>query len=136
MHMHAQDRLPPIALTARDVERLDRLASSAARQPAAAFLAREIARAEILPDGGAQPDLVMMGSMAHFRDEETGKARWVTLVYPQDADMSDGRLSVLTPIGAALIGLRAGQSIAFTTPAGSARSLTVLAVRNPSQPMP
>jgi len=54
----------------------------------------------------------------------------VTLVYPAEADISQGRISVLTPVGTALIGLRSGGSITWETPAGEARQLTVLAVRD------
>jgi regulator of nucleoside diphosphate kinase len=56
----------------------------------------------------------------------------VRLVYPNAADIDAGRVSVLTPIGAALIGLSAGQAISFETPSGEQRSLTVLDVRGPN----
>jgi regulator of nucleoside diphosphate kinase len=54
------------------------------------------------------------------------------LVYPKSADIEAGRISVLTPIGAALIGLSAGQAISFATPSGELRSLTVVEVRQPN----
>jgi regulator of nucleoside diphosphate kinase len=73
-----------------------------------------------------------MGSEAEFRDDATGQVRRVTLVYPQEADLEAGKISVLTPIGAALIGLSAGQSIEWHTLRGERRSLTVLRV-NPGQ---
>ena len=60
--------------------------------------------------------------------EGSGQAKHVTLVYPTAADVAAGRISVLTPVGAALIGLSAGQSMAFETPSGEPRSLTVLEV--------
>jgi regulator of nucleoside diphosphate kinase len=78
-----------------------------------------------------------MGSEVEFRDDTTGKVRRVTLAYPDAADIDAGRISVLTPIGAALIGLSVGQSIEWQTPAGGWRSLTVLgvaAVANPASP--
>jgi regulator of nucleoside diphosphate kinase len=73
----------------------------------------------------------MMESEVEFRDDVTGQVRTITLVYPKDADMNAGRISVLTPVGAALIGLSAGQSIEWQTPTGGRRSLTVLSVRPP-----
>ena len=81
---------------------------------------------------GERPGLVVMGAQVLYRDDQSDRTRWVTLVYPPDADVSEGKVSVLTPIGAALIGLSVSQSIAFETPSGDRRSLTVLAVRNPS----
>jgi regulator of nucleoside diphosphate kinase len=53
----------------------------------------------------------------------------VTLVYPEAADVDAGKISILTPIGAALIGLSVGQTIEFQTPGGRWRSLTVLKVQ-------
>jgi regulator of nucleoside diphosphate kinase len=124
--------LPPITLTESDSERLIQLSSAAsARFPAVAeVLVREISRARILSDGDMIPDLVRMGSEIEFRDNATGQTRTMTLVYPEGADVSAGKVSILTPIGAALIGLSVNQSIEFQTPAGEWRSLKVLAVRN------
>ena len=70
-----------------------------------------------------------MESGVSFRDDATGQTKEVVLVYPKDADIASGRISVTTPIGAALIGLSAGQAISFETPSGDSRSLTVLEVR-------
>ncbi|HBR45490.1 MAG TPA: nucleoside diphosphate kinase regulator, partial [Afipia sp.] len=57
--------------------------------------------------------------------------RAMPLVYPEAADVDAGRISILTPIGAALIGLSVGQTIEFQTPGGRWRSLTVLRVQQP-----
>jgi regulator of nucleoside diphosphate kinase len=134
-----QDALPPITLNAADFDRLQRLAHAAAdRFPRTAdFLAREIARAKVVDGTDILPGIVTMGSEVEFRDDTTGKVRRVTLAYPDAADIDAGRISVLTPIGAALIGLSVGQSIEWQTPAGGWRSLTVLgvaAVANPASP--
>jgi regulator of nucleoside diphosphate kinase len=69
-----------------------------------------------------------MQSEVTFRDDVSGQTRTVTLVFPDAADVDSGRISILTPIGAALIGLSAGQTIEFQTPAGGWRSLTVIKV--------
>jgi regulator of nucleoside diphosphate kinase len=69
-----------------------------------------------------------MGSEVRYCDNKTGEVRDVVLVYPHEADISLKRISVLTPVGAALIGLSIGQSIEFNTPGTRRRSLTVLGV--------
>ncbi|AVT79757.1 nucleoside diphosphate kinase regulator [Rhodopseudomonas palustris] len=125
---------PPITIRNRDAERLGQLAEAAAqRYPATAdFLAGEVARANVAPDHDPLPGIVCMESALTFRDDTTGKEKQVTLVYPTEADVEAGRISVLTPIGAALIGLSVGQSISFETPSGERRSLTVLSVSEPN----
>ncbi len=126
-------RRPPITLRSTDAERLSHLADAAAeRHPVTAeFLAVEVERAKVAPDAAPLPGVVCMESELSFRDNSTGKEKRVKLVYPPDADVEAGRISVLTPIGAALIGLSVGQSIAFETPSGEQRSLTVLSVSEP-----
>jgi regulator of nucleoside diphosphate kinase len=129
-YLHPQ--LPPIALTRGDCKKLERLADSASGpfQLAADMLAREIGRAQLIEDVEVRPGLVKMGSRVTFRDDVSGQERKVTLVYPQDADVSENRISVLTPVGAALIGLSVSQSIEWQTPSGGWRSLTVLKVED------
>ena len=125
---YMRQELPPITLNAGDFERLDRLAAAAADKfpRTADFLAREIARANVVDRGQVLPGLVGMGSTVEYRDDTTGQKRTVSVVYPAEADLPTGKISVLSPVGAALIGLSAGQSIEWQTPTGSWRSLTVL----------
>ncbi|MBS0528832.1 MAG: nucleoside diphosphate kinase regulator [Proteobacteria bacterium] len=132
MRNDLQTRLPSIVITAHDAEKLRHLADAAAKTyPATAdFLSRELERASICPANRSMRNVVRMGSEVSFRDDISGNIREVTLVYPEAADVGAGRISILTPIGAALIGLSAGQSIEFQTPSGGWRSLTVIAVRN------
>ena len=134
MSSYRNPDLPPITLTTADSERLSRLADAAVDTfpRTADFLGREINRAQVIDRSEALPGLVMMESDVEFRDDVTGQVRTIRLVYPQDADMNAGRMSVLTPVGAALIGLSAGQSIEWQTPTGGRRSLTVLSVRPPA----
>lgn len=132
MHnLHAE--LPPVALRSSDTLRLSKLAEAAAATfpMTADFLAREIERAEIFPDDQLSRDVVRMGSRVRFRDDASLQEREVTLVYPEAADVTAAKISVLTPIGAALIGLTVGHTIAFRTPAGGTRSLAVTDVRQP-----
>ena len=71
-----------------------------------------------------------MGSETTFEDD-SGRVQRVTLDYPRDADISEGKISVLTPIGAALIGLKVGQTITWETRTGEIKRLTVREVRQP-----
>lgn len=93
-------------------------------------LLHELERASVLPDQYVPSDVVRMGSHVRFRTSE-GDQREVELVFPIDADIGRQRISVLTPVGAALLGLRRGQSITWLTRDGRKQVLTVLAVRPP-----
>ena len=122
---------PRIKMTADDHERLSRLAASAMdRAPeVASFLSDELDPVQIVRGGTAEGDFARMGSRVDFRDNSTGRMQSVTLVYPGEADIAQGKVSILTPIGAALIGLSKGQSIDWATRTGEIRRLTVLEVR-------
>lgn len=88
----------------------------------------EIARARIVNATRLRADVVALGREVVFRDETTGREHTVVLVLPQDADIAKGRASVMTPIGVALIGLRAGASFTWETRDGETRKLTVVSV--------
>jgi regulator of nucleoside diphosphate kinase len=122
---------PRITLLAEDYERLSSLAHAARRKmpDLAADLAEEISRADVVARGGHPEHIVSMNCDVEFRDDTTGQVRNVTLVYPEEADISKRRVSVLTPVGTALIGLPEGHSMTWETPSGEVRQLTVLAVR-------
>ena len=123
-------RRPRIALPRDDLDRLSNLAAVARRAmpEIADYLEQELDRARAIPAGKPSEHVVKMGSRVEYRDEATGNVHTVTLVYPADSDIGRGFVSVLTPIGAALVGLSAGQSIDWTTRTGETRQLTVLAV--------
>ena len=122
--------LPPIQITDDEMRRLRTLAKSGMEifPRVAHFLACELGRARVVQDGAELRSVVRMGSRVSYRDERTGGVRDVVLVYPHEADISHRRISVLTPVGAALIGLSVGQAIEFQTPGYVQRKLTVLAV--------
>lgn len=122
--------LPPIKVTADELRRLNALANSSMElfPRVAHFLAREMERAQIVAGDADLRDVVRMGSRVSCRDERTGETREVVLVYPHEANIELNRISVLTPVGAALIGLSVGQGIEFQTPSQQTRSLTVVAV--------
>jgi regulator of nucleoside diphosphate kinase len=71
-----------------------------------------------------------MQSHVRFRDDSTGRVRDVQLVYPGEADPAKGRISILTPVGTAVIGLTEGQSFQWKDRGGKSKSLTVLNVRD------
>jgi regulator of nucleoside diphosphate kinase len=125
---------PRITLTASDHEKLSVIANAAAHTmpEIAAELADELDRAHVLAVGRHPANTVCMGCEVDFRDDITGRVQTVTLVYPNEADISKGRISVLTPIGTALIGLPVGKSIDWTTRTGDTKRLTVLQVREPT----
>ncbi|KRC82879.1 transcription elongation factor GreAB [Sphingomonas sp. Root241] len=109
-----------------EAETLTDLALSVERRMPAvsALLLREAERARLYSAAKIPADVITMGSQVEFLDDSSDDRRTVTLVYPRDADIAEGRISILTPVGAALIGLRTGQSILWPD-----RCLTVLDVR-------
>ena len=74
-----------------------------------------------------------MGSKVEFLDEETGEQHQVELVFPKDADMAANRVSVLTPIGAGLIGLSRGSTIDWPNRQGALRRLRIVDVVQPAR---
>jgi regulator of nucleoside diphosphate kinase len=74
-----------------------------------------------------------MNSQIDFVDEGTGKRRTVQLVYPRHADLAEGKLSILTPVGAGLIGMSAGCSIRWPDRNGLERLLRVVGVTPPAK---
>jgi regulator of nucleoside diphosphate kinase len=86
--------------------------------PASELLDAELRRAQIVDHGSVPPDVVTMNSEVVYEDCETLARRTVRVVYPQDADAARGQVSVLAPIGSALLGLRVGQSIEWPVPKG------------------
>jgi regulator of nucleoside diphosphate kinase len=120
---------PQIVVSDADQGRLTTLATDALdRYPAVASeLLAEMARAQVKPAGSVPSDVVQMGSTVVFRSDD-GQVRRVVLVFPGQADIGEGKVSILTPIGTALIGLAEGQSITWLTRDGKPRRLTVVAV--------
>ncbi|HVV92094.1 MAG TPA: nucleoside diphosphate kinase regulator [Hyphomicrobiales bacterium] len=125
---------PWIVLDETQHERLSQLAAAARdRAPEAATrLLAELDRAEVVSAGRLPANVVTIGSTVTFRDHDSERPRRVTLVYPAEADIAAGRISVLTPVGTALLGLSTGQSIAWLGLDGHDRHLTVLAVTPPA----
>jgi regulator of nucleoside diphosphate kinase len=128
--MTRSDETPRLLLSTAVRDRLIDLATAALdRMPReAALLLDEADRAAAVPDSELPADVVRMGSYVEFRDEDTGQSHRVQLVYPQDADISKSKISVLTLVGAGLIGLAEGQSMVWPTHRGHGRRITILKV--------
>jgi regulator of nucleoside diphosphate kinase len=126
---------PAITVTAADHSMLSRIAAGAAHTmpELAAELTHELDRARILPGDRVSPDHARIGSQIVYRDETTKRETTVTLVWPEHADIEKNRISVMTPIGVALIGMAAERSIDWTTRSGDVKRLTVLAVHEPAE---
>lgn len=92
----------------------------------------ELDRAKIISDNSVRPDLVTMNSKVIFLNVQDNKEMTVTIVYPSDANFAEGKISVLAPLGSALIGLRVGQEINWMFPDGKTKTLKILGV--PYQP--
>lgn len=88
-------------------------------------LAEELELATVVPTDRIPKDVVTMNSRLIYADESTGATREVELVYPNESDPMAGRISVLAPVGCALLGLSAGQSIDWNLPSGQVHRLRV-----------
>ena len=131
--------LPDIVVTRRDLGRLDSLLGNAVLArvgKVGAFLLDEITRARIIDDDEFPLTLVTMGATIQFRDEELRRVSVVRLVYPREVDLYRQGVSVLAPVGAALLGLSEGQSITYETLDGRLKTLTVLKVVGPAPGRP
>lgn len=122
-------RRPPIVITEADRARLVEFSDATMQENpnVTRFLREELARADIVPE--CTTGLVRMGSVVQFVDHQSTRVRRCKLVYPDEAHDKQS-ISVLTPIGSALLGLGPGQSISWTD-AGREFRLTVLDVSQP-----
>ena len=124
--------LPPsIVLSRRDAARIESLLESPQWQkhPAAEALLEELARAEVVADADLPPDVVGMHSVVECVDENNDDRHVIALVYPHEADAGSGKVSILAPVGSALLGLSVGQSIDWNTPDGRTLRLRVTRVQ-------
>lgn len=119
-----------IVLTERDHTRLLALVRGAAPKNAREreALEAELDNAELVEATEIPPDVVTMNSRVRFVDQDSGEERELTLVYPADANAELGRISVLAPVGAALLGLSVGQTIDWPMPDRTTRRLRVVSV--------
>ncbi|XXF75246.1 nucleoside diphosphate kinase regulator [Myxococcaceae bacterium GXIMD 01537] len=124
-----------LIVTELDLDRLRRLLDhegGGRDAETAELLETELARAEVVASEAVPPDVVTMNSTVVFEDESSGERRQVSLSYPADARGNSGRVSILAPIGTALLGLKVGQSITWPLPGGRTKRLRIVEV--PYQP--
>jgi regulator of nucleoside diphosphate kinase len=125
---------PPIHLLATESDMVASLALQAEHRfpVVAAMLLEEIERAELHEPQTLPKTAVTIGSQVDFVDEKSSQLRSVELVMPASANIAEGRISILTPMGAALYGLAAGQSIDWPDLDGHDRRIRIVRVRQPS----
>lgn len=116
-----------LLITEENYQKLSRLLHNA-NPEVSALLEEELGRASIVAESEVPHNVVTMNSTLRYLDVETNKESEVTLVYPQDADLEKNKLSVLAPIGVALIGLKEGQSIHWKLPNGTQRWIRIVSV--------
>ncbi|WP_338574308.1 nucleoside diphosphate kinase regulator [Pseudomonas canadensis] len=120
---------PSIILTRLDVQRLEQLIDRLGDEfPGVEALQAELDRAETVGHDEVSEDVVTMNSRVHCREESSGKERHLTLVYPKDANADEGKISILAPVGSALLGLKVGQHIDWPAPGGKTLKLELLSV--------
>jgi len=105
-----------IFITDFDMQRLEQLIESASDKPSRDSryleeLAEELLTAEVVDPTGIPPDVITMNSKVCLQDLDSGEDLVYTLVFPGDADLESGRISVLAPVGTAMIGYRKGDRI-------------------------
>ena len=120
---------PSIVITTQDHDRLEALIDSlpAGGFPNKAALEAELKRAEIVPPEQLPPNIVTMNSTVRFTIAESGEEFELTLVYPKYAGEPD-RISVLAPVGSALLGLAVGDELAWPRPGGGVSTVRVVDV--------
>lgn len=123
----------PLVVTDRDAVRIrelgKRLPDAGRGLPGLRDLVERVdAEAEIVPGTGVPADVVTMNSIVSFKDEETGHVSRVSLVYPADMSIADHRISVLSPVGRALLGRAVGAVAEVEAPGPEPRAIRILAI--------
>ncbi len=121
---------PQITVSSLDLHRLEQLLDSLSPEARAtqASLVEELERAQVVEPGEVPPTVVTMNSTVRFRTEPDGKEFERTLVYPGSADGSAEKVSVLAPIGSAMLGLSVGESIDWPVPRGDTMTVRVMEI--------
>jgi len=120
---------PPIVISSLDMERIEALLERMPPVQAAQYeaLRGELDRADVVQPSDMPADVVTMNSVVTFKDDDSSDELTISLVYPSGAGVP-GTVSVLAPVGSALLGLRVGQHIEWPTPDGRRRHLRVLEI--------
>jgi regulator of nucleoside diphosphate kinase len=122
-------------ITDADYDRLNHLAESPRYRTNQDVLLRSLkehlSRKKVVPTTKVPKSVVTMHSRVRVRDPKSDEAETYTLVYPDAADITEGKLSILAPMGAALLGAREGEVVKFETPDGLRRLKVVKIVYQP-----
>jgi len=124
------DHQPQIIISSLDAARLEKVLDLLGDElfPSWADLQTELDRAKIVKPEDIPPDVVTMNSTVLFRIEPSGKEFALTLVYPSENDLSANKISILAPVGSALLGLREGDRISWPKPGGGLLQVCVLKI--------
>ncbi len=121
---------PALLLSRLDCDRIEALLEDPRNADIdTSALEAELARAQIVEPAQMPADVITMNSTARFRDEASGDEHEMTLVYPAGADGGMDKVSILAPVGSALLGLHVGDSIGWPVPGGRTIKLKVLSIR-------
>ncbi|HET9428134.1 MAG TPA: nucleoside diphosphate kinase regulator [Allosphingosinicella sp.] len=131
---HPASPKPEIHLSETDYDHIAALALRLEHQnpSLSALILEEIERAHLWPSDQLPDNVVTLGSEVEFYDDSNGARRRVCLVLPHEADIHADRVSVMTPVGAGLIGMVAGQEIDWPCPDGRPRKLRIIRVDRPT----
>lgn len=116
---------PPVFATPSDFDALQKIVRGFDEAPGLSLLLDEVSRMEVLSPNVAQ-GFVRLGSEVTYKDLRTKRERTVVVAPPRDADYDNNRISVLSPIGAALIGLSEGAVIRWSAADGFVRAVKVI----------
>lgn len=125
-------KLPPIIVAEEQFEELSSVAErlQQAIPEVGLFLERELDRAKLMPLARVPHDVVTIGSTVEFIFGVKGRAERLTLTWPEGAVAERGHVSLASPAGVALLGMKAGETISWSTRYGDMRSLKVLSVHH------
>jgi regulator of nucleoside diphosphate kinase len=115
---------PEIFITTKDAEKLRELIRKAYHSDYRGSdylkkLAEEIEKAAVVQSNQIPPDVITLNSTARLVDQKTDEEMLYTLVFPEDADISQGKISILAPIGTAMLGYKVGDTFEWDTPGGT-----------------
>lgn len=111
---------PPIVVSEQDLERLEKLVASLSSAPVPGLeeLEEELSRADVVPSTAIPPNVVTMNSTVRFREVDSDREFQLALVYPRDQGVDGSTISILAPVGSALLGLSEGETIEWPKPGG------------------
>jgi regulator of nucleoside diphosphate kinase len=129
-------KLPVITISERDALRLRKLvaASAATHTEHIEKLKTELERAHIVPETELPSHVIAMNSTVELEDLEDGEIMTYTLVYPESADAAAGKISILAPLGMAMLGFKVGDEFEWPVPAGTLRVRVRRLVENKTEP--